>query len=195
MAPTGLSVDDKAANDEVAGPGLADQQTTPPPSPLRPDRGCQRQRRPIRLVGLAITDILTLAYTISMCAARKQIKIAVAIVKESSVVLKDRPAMMFFLGTLAVQVGLLFYFILIVLFLGTASLTADHFTGAASAVSAKASYVDSIKAYNASLAAKGAAGMARGADERPLRAGRRLHLLPVLLPLDSRELQQHAGPR
>ena len=167
VAPTGVSADDKAAaNDEVAKAlGLVDQANNAvaalAPSDLTAAVNAAETANPaLWWVVAIIMTILTLAYTISMCAARKQIKIAVAIVKESSVVLKDRPAMMFFpFGTLAVQVGLLFYFILIVLFLGTASLTADHFTGAASAVSAKASYVDSIKAYNASLAAKGAAGM------------------------------------
>lgn len=95
-----------------------------------------------------------------MCAARKQIKIAVAIVKESSMVIKDRPATMFFpFGTLALQVGLFIYIILIILFLGTAQLGPEHFSGAIQAVSASASFADSMKFYNASLAANGAAGL------------------------------------
>ena len=107
-----------------------------------------------------VLAILTLVYTISMCAARKQIKIAVAIVKESSMVIKDRPATMFFpFGTLALQVGLFINIILIILFLGTAQLGPEHFSGTIQAVSASASFVDSMKAYNASLAANGAAGL------------------------------------
>ena len=103
VAPTGVSADDKAAaNDEVAKAlGLVDQANNAvaalAPSDLTAAVNAAETANPaLWWVVAIIMTILTLAYTISMCAARKQIKIAVAIVKESSVVLKDRPAMMFF---------------------------------------------------------------------------------------------------
>jgi len=103
-----------------------------------------------------VMTIITLLYTISMCAARKKIRIAVAIVKESSMVIKDRPMTMFFpFGTMACQIGMFLYVVLIVMFVITADLNSSHFSGAIAAVSATASFVDSMKFYNESIAAGG----------------------------------------
>ena len=65
-----------------------------------------------------VVSIITLIYIISMCAARKQIKTAIALVKEGSMVIKDRPQTMFYpFNILVIQIGVLAYFILLVLFL------------------------------------------------------------------------------
>ena len=52
-----------------------------------------------------VVSIITLIYIISMCAARKQIKTAIALVKEGSMVIKDRPQTMFYpFNILVIQV-------------------------------------------------------------------------------------------
>ena len=56
-------------------------------------------------VAAVVSGIIFFIYTISMCLARKRIKTAVVLVKQSTVVLNDRPLTMFFpFGSLIVQV-------------------------------------------------------------------------------------------
>jgi len=107
-------------------------------------------------VAAGVVSVIALIYIISMCAARKKIRIAVAIVKESSMVIKDRPMTMFFpFGTMACQLGLFILILLVALFCITADLNQSHFSGAVAAVSATASFVDSMKFYNESMASGG----------------------------------------
>jgi len=111
--------------------------------------------------------LLTFFYFISMCLVRKKIKLSVAIVKESANVIKDRPMHMFFPFTVLVaQAILLAYFILIVLFLGTADLDASHFTSLSTAIKAGTSFVAAIASYNATDAAGGSAEFDKYADSK-----------------------------
>ena len=117
------------------------------------------------LVLAIIVTILTLVYVISMIAARKQIRTAVALVKTGSMVIKDRPATMFFpFNALVVQLLLAFAFILLFLFLQTAPLTIEHFQGVANAATAASSYASNIEAYDSSMNDGGAAGIEAAAN-------------------------------
>ena len=72
----------------------------------------------------------------------------VQLVKESTNVIKDRPQTLFFpFNIIVVQCGILFFFLLLLAFLSTASLDKSHFLES-DAVKASGSYVDAIAYYN-----------------------------------------------
>jgi len=61
---------------------------------------------------------------------RAKIRLAATLVKESSVVIKDRPASaLFAVFGLVLQIGHLTFFFFGMIFLSTAEITQDHFTG------------------------------------------------------------------
>ena len=99
----------------------------------------------------AISLIVFFLYIITMCLARKKISKAVALVKEATNVIKDRPQTMFFpFNFIVVQLGVLIFFLIMLLLLGTASLDQSHLEGDPDAVKAGGSYVDAMKYYNKS---------------------------------------------
>jgi Pyruvate/2-oxoacid:ferredoxin oxidoreductase delta subunit len=107
-----------------------------------------------------IMSVLSLIYIVSMLAARKKIQVSIAIVKEGSKVIKARPLTMFWpLGPLVVQLGLIVYFFLFILFLGTADINASHFEGLSAAITTTSTYLESMAFYNATIATGGFDGI------------------------------------
>jgi len=101
-----------------------------------------------------IMAILFFIYTISMCLARKRIKTAVVLVKQSTMILKDRPMMMFFpFGTLVVQLLFVCFFILLTSFLFTADLTSEHFSGSLDGLTQGSSFAQYMSWFNSTDAA------------------------------------------
>lgn len=103
-----------------------------------------------------IMTVITLVYIFSMCLARKQIKTAIALVKVGSMVIKDRPSTMFFpFNTLIANMLLTAYFIVIMLFLGTADITPAHFGFISDAMKSTATFIERIELYNRTISTGG----------------------------------------
>jgi choline transporter-like protein 2/4/5 len=99
--------------------------------------------------------------------ARKKIKTAVALTKESTVVIKARPMTMFFpFGTLAVQVIFLLFFLLLAAFLGTADLDSSHF--GSGAVKRSSTFVESLAWFNSTMSSDGVKGIQDADDSRTI---------------------------
>jgi len=99
-----------------------------------------------------LMSVITLVYIISICAARKKIKTAIALVKESANVIKDRPMTMFFpFNVLVSNLLVALLFLLIFLTLQTATITSAHFGAISDAMTATTSFIDSIQLYNSTL--------------------------------------------
>ena len=101
------------------------------------------------LILAAVMSLITLLYVVSMCAARKQIKTAVALVKSGSMIIKDRPQTMFYpFNILVMQVLTLGFFVLLVLFLQTADIDSSHFSGISAGMRASTSFLDQLAWLN-----------------------------------------------
>ena len=108
----------------------------------------------------ALLSLISFLYIITLCLARKKIKTAVALVKASTLVLKDRPSTMAFpFGTLILQCGSLAFFIILAAFLFTADLDSSHFSGALDGVTRSATFLEAISWYNTTVQAGGAASI------------------------------------
>lgn len=95
---------------------------------------------------------LTLIYFILMFLWRAKIRLAATLVKESSLVIKDRPFSIvapFF--NFAAVLLLLLWFILTILFLGTADITMDHLTGQGFPLTSGATFAQLLMANNATM--------------------------------------------
>ena len=100
--------------------------------------------------------VLTLVYLVGMVVMRKKIALCAALVKEASLVIKDRPLHVLFpFGTLGFAVGHLAFFLIGMLFLSTAEITPDHFTGAAEALTARATFAQAVAALNSTAQSLG----------------------------------------
>eukprot|EP00966_Prymnesium_polylepis_P185525 4300405-Prymnesium_polylepis.2 len=101
--------------------------------------------------------ILSFVYLIVMVTSRKKIRVAAALVKESSTVIKDRPQVLVFpFFVLATQLPVLVYFVLVILCLGTADITWSDFTDGASGLGAGAPYAEAmLQTANGSLSSEG----------------------------------------
>ena len=101
--------------------------------------------------------LLTVVYLIIMCLSRKKVALAACLVKEATVVVKDRPvALAFPFAIIAAQVPIVVYFLFIFLLLGTADLQLSYFISAADqVVTASSSYADVLRAQNLSAIAGG----------------------------------------
>jgi len=108
-----------------------------------------------------ISALVTFMYLLSMCLARKKIKVAVALVKETTMVIKARPSTMFFpFFTLVGELAFLCFFVLLAAFLATADLNKSHFTDPASvALRQGASYLERLTWYNETILKDGAEGI------------------------------------
>ena len=160
-----------ADNAHAQALGLVDSASTAvaqlAPSPLADAVNTSEAANPALWWILAVVmTILTLLYLVAMCSARRKIKVAVALVKSGTMVIKDRPATMLFpFGTLVAQLLLLLYAVLGVLFLFTAEIDASHFSGAVTVfVTASSTFAERIQWYNESIASGGAAGIASAED-------------------------------
>jgi len=99
-----------------------------------------------------ISLVVFFIYVVLICISRKKIKVAAAVVKETSVALKDRPGMMLFpIGPMIVHILLFVLFVVLIMLL--CSTTIDVLSVATSAAtSASSSYADYLAAYNDSIA-------------------------------------------
>ena len=115
-------------------------------------------------VGAWVLLLLTVLYLLMMCVARKKIRVAALLVKESTVVVKDRPSSLGLpLLVVALQVPLLVYLALGLVLISTANLDAAHFVGGLEGVLAKgASYADALAALNIDANASDAADAGSG---------------------------------
>jgi len=88
-----------------------------------------------------------------MCAARKKIKVSIALVREGTKVLASRPTTILFpINTLSAQLLLICYFVLLVLFFFTADIDSQTLNdGVSDALKAGASYLESIAQYNSTV--------------------------------------------
>jgi len=104
------------------------------------------------IVAIVMT-VVTLLYIVTMCAARKRIKVSIALVREGTKVLAARPMTMLFpINTLVAQIWLVLYFVTLILFLATANITSETITsGMTAALRAGATYLESITQYNATV--------------------------------------------
>ena len=132
------------------------------PDDLAADAAASQQANPFLYeVAAYVMLLLSLIYWFLLMLWRKKIALAAALVKEASVVIRDRPMHILFPGwTLIGSIANLFFFVLGMLFLATADLTREHFTGGA-ALTSHATYAQSLAAMNESIAAAG--GGAEGA--------------------------------
>ena len=101
--------------------------------------------------------LLTVIYLIVMCLARKKIRLAATLVKESTIIVKERASSLLFpFVIIAAQIPIVLYFFFVLILLGTADLQLSYFiSGADGIVSASSSYADAIKAVNVSSLANG----------------------------------------
>jgi choline transporter-like protein 2/4/5 len=99
--------------------------------------------------------VLTVCYLLFLCLARKKVRICAALIKESTVVLKDRPVSFLVpFATLALQAPIMLYFVLGLVLLGTANLELAHFVGGAEAfLNQGAAYADVLQALGQSIVA------------------------------------------
>ena len=154
-----------AEDAEAVALGLADSATSAivsiAPSALSGALGETSDSPTLWYILGAISTLVAFIYILSMCVARKKIKTAVALTKESTVVIKARPMTMFFpFGTLAVQVGFLLFFLLLAAFLGTANLDSSHFgSGAVDAVTRSSTFVEALAWFNSTMASEGVQGI------------------------------------
>jgi choline transporter-like protein 2/4/5 len=97
-------------------------------------------------VGAWVSGLLFILYMLAMCVFRKKVSTAAALVKESTVVIKDRPhAIGFPFVVLAAQVPIVLYFVFGMSLIGTANLEFAHFVGGAqSLITASSSYADAL---------------------------------------------------
>lgn len=99
--------------------------------------------------------VFTLVYFVLLILMRAKVRLVAALVKEASVVIKDRPLHVLFPGfTLVASILHLFFFVLGMLFLGTADITADTFSGA-STLLADASFAQQLAVLNQTMEAAG----------------------------------------
>ena len=105
------------------------------------------------LVAAWASLVLTILYLLLLCLARRKIRLAVALIKEATAVVRDRPSSLAVpLGMLALQVPL----VVLgggggMLLLVSADLDSSHFVAGANAlVQPAASYVDALRAINGS---------------------------------------------
>ena len=132
---------------------LADGVTSLLPAGMAADAAASQEQNPglWRLAAWACL-IFTILYCVLMVLWRAKIRLAATLVKESSVVIKDRPASAFFpTFTLLLQIGLLSFFIIGMLFLGTADITSDHFTGEGAPLTSSATFAQALAAVNSTL--------------------------------------------
>ena len=101
--------------------------------------------------------LLTVIYLIVMCLARKKIRLAATLVKESTIIVKERASSLLFpFVIIAAQIPIVLYFFFVLILLGTADLQLSYFiSGADGIVSASSSYADAMKAVNVSSLANG----------------------------------------
>ena len=93
--------------------------------------------------------VFTCVYWVLMFLWRAKIRLAATLVKESSLVIKDQPFCVLAPGaTFGAKFVLLLFLILGMLFLGTADITSDHFTGANSPLTASATFAQMLQAIN-----------------------------------------------
>lgn len=97
-------------------------------------------------VGAWVSAVLFIIYMLSMCVFRKKVNTCAALVKESTVVIKDRPyAIPFPFVVLAAQIPVVLYFLFGMSLIGTANLEFAHFVGGAqSMITASSSYADAL---------------------------------------------------
>ena len=97
-------------------------------------------------VGAWLSGLLFVIYMLAMCVFRKKVRTAAALVKESTIVIKDRPSAIGFpFVVLAAQVPMVLYFLYGMSLIGTANLELGHFVGGASTlVTASSSYADAL---------------------------------------------------
>ena len=99
------------------------------------------------------TLVVSVIYLIALCLARKKIGVAVALIKEASGVLRDRPlSLLFPFVVLSIQIPLCTFLVVGLLFLGTAQLELAHFTST-DALTAHFSFLEALGALNTTLAA------------------------------------------
>jgi len=112
-----------------------------------------------RIAGV-VSLIITVLYYISMCMARRRIRTAVALVKEATVVLAERPTTMLFpINTVCVQMAHLGFVLLVFSFLATADINESTFEDS-SLGSAASTYAEQLAFYNATLLHDGLDGFA-----------------------------------
>jgi len=112
-----------------------------------------------RIAGI-IMLLVTVLYFISMCMARKRIRTAVSLVKESTVVIADRPSTMLFpVNTLIVQVAHFVFMFLVFAFLSTADINDSTFSDSTRG-SAASTYSELISFYNRTISSSGVDGFA-----------------------------------
>ena len=100
-------------------------------------------------IGAWASLVITLLYGVGLIVFRKKIRICVALVKEASVVIKDRPLHVCFpFFTLSGTLLLLLFFIFGMLFISTAELTEDHFSGGPGLTSG-ATFAQTMAVFNA----------------------------------------------
>ena len=98
--------------------------------------------------------ILSAIYFVMLILMRAKVRLVAALVKEASVVIKDRPLHVLFpFCTLTAALAHLFLFILGMLFLGTADITPETFT--TGGLTAGASFAQTLAAMNATIEAAG----------------------------------------
>jgi len=102
-----------------------------------------------------VSLVLTIIYLIIMCVARAKIRLAATLVKESTVVIKDRPSSLLFpFVIIFMQVPVILYFFFFMILLGTADLQLANFVaGAGELITASSSYVATLEAMGADLGA------------------------------------------
>jgi len=158
VANANTSATDAFADDpEAVALGLVDSATTAivtmAPSDLDDAIKKQDGDPTVWYVAGAIIAILFFIYVISMCLARKRIKTAVALVKQSTVVIKERPMLMLFpFATLTVQLCFLAFFILLGAFLFTADLDSSHFTSSLDGITKSSSFLEYLDWFNGTSA-------------------------------------------
>lgn len=131
------------------------------PDSLQTDAAAHQKKNPL-LWELAAWGCLVLfaVYTVLLVLWRAKIRLVASLVKEASVVIKDRPSTLVFPGiTLIFSLGNLFGFVIGMLFLGTADITEEHFTGGP-LLKASATFGQALAALNDTLSGSGPSAVA-----------------------------------
>jgi choline transporter-like protein 2/4/5 len=127
------------------------------PDDLEGDAAASMEENPMLwTIGAWASLVLSLLYGVGLIVFRKKVRIAAALVKEASLVIKDRPLHVLFpFCTLAFTILLVAFFVVGMLFLGTADITSQHFTGALP-LGAGATFIQSLTAFNETMESTGA---------------------------------------
>ena len=165
---SGVSVDEAAAADGAAGANARGQaaideanaklakMNTLLPDDVQQKMAASQQGNPgLWVLAAWFMLAFTAVYFILLFLMRAKVRLVAALVKEASVVIKDRPLHVLFpAGVLVCSILHLFFFFLGMLFLGTADITADTFAGA-STLTADASFTQQLAVLNQTMEAAG----------------------------------------